>query len=49
MLGNLGLTEILVIATVVIVFFGSKRIPELTGSFGKTIRAFKRGVSDGDK
>jgi sec-independent protein translocase protein TatA len=44
MLGQLGLTEILVVVLVVIVLFGSKRIPEAAGSFGKTIRAFKCSV-----
>jgi sec-independent protein translocase protein TatA len=47
MLGDLGVREILLIVLVVLVFFGSKRIPALAGSFGKTIRAFRRGIRDG--
>jgi len=48
MLGDLGLRELLLIVLVVLIFFGSKRIPDVAGSFGKTIRAFKRGVRDDD-
>lgn len=44
MLGGLGLKELLLVALVVIVLFGSKRIPALVGSFGSSIRAFKRNV-----
>jgi sec-independent protein translocase protein TatA len=44
MLAELGLKEILVIILVIIVLFGSKRIPETAGAFGKMIRGFKRGV-----
>lgn len=45
MLAELGLKEVLVIILVAIVLFGSKRIPETAGAFGKMIRGFKRGVS----
>jgi sec-independent protein translocase protein TatA len=47
-LGKLGLREILIIVTVITVLFGARRIPELAGSFGKTIRNFKREVRDTD-
>ena len=45
MLGDVGLTEILIIILVVIVLFWSKRIPETVGAFGRMIRGFPRGVS----
>jgi sec-independent protein translocase protein TatA len=48
MLGELGLREILIIALVIVVLFGAKRIPQVAGSFGQTIRAFKRGIRDGE-
>jgi TatA/E family protein of Tat protein translocase len=44
MLGEVGLTEILIIVLVIIVLFWSKRIPETVGAFGRMIRGFKRGV-----
>lgn len=38
---NLGLTEILLIAFVVLLLFGGKKIPELMRGLGKGIREFK--------
>jgi TatA/E family protein of Tat protein translocase len=46
MLYGLGLRELLLIVLVAIVLFGSKRIPALVGSFGSSIRAFKRNLRD---
>ena len=43
-LGNLGTTEIVIIAIVVLLFFGGKRIPELMKGLGKGIKNFKEGV-----
>lgn len=42
--GKFGFGEILLVLFVVLLLFGAKRIPELAGSFGKGIRAFKRGT-----
>ena len=38
---NLGWTEILLIAFVVLLLFGGKKIPELMRGLGKGIREFK--------
>ena len=38
---NLGLTEILLIAFVVLLLFGGKKIPELMRGLGRGIREFK--------
>ena len=43
-LGSIGLTEILVIAVIVLLFFGGKKIPELMKGIGKGVRSFKEGV-----
>ncbi|MBO7278904.1 MAG: twin-arginine translocase TatA/TatE family subunit [Bacteroidales bacterium] len=43
-LGSIGLTEILVIALIVLLFFGGKKIPELMKGIGKGVRSFKEGV-----
>jgi sec-independent protein translocase protein TatA len=48
-LGNLGFMEILLILVVVLLLFGAKRLPEIGASFGKSITAFKRGLSDADR
>jgi sec-independent protein translocase protein TatA len=47
--GNLGFMEILLILVAVLLLFGAKRLPEIGASFGKSIREFKRGLSDADK
>lgn len=44
-IGNLGMTEILIIALVVLLFFGGKKIPELMKGLGKGVRSFKDGVN----
>lgn len=46
MLGNLGFGELMIILVIVLVLFGAKRVPEISASFGKGIREFKRNVSD---
>ena len=43
-LGNLGTGEIVVIAIVVLLLFGGKKIPELMKGIGKGIKNFKEGV-----
>ena len=43
-LGNFGTGEIIVIAILVLLMFGGKKIPELMKGIGKGIRNFKDGV-----
>ena len=43
---NIGAPELFVIVFVVIVFFGSKKIPELMRGLGKGIREFKDATGD---
>lgn len=43
---NIGAPELFVIALVVIIFFGSKKIPELMKGLGKGIREFKNATGD---
>jgi sec-independent protein translocase protein TatA len=47
-MGNIGFTELLIIAVIVLLLFGAKRLPEIGGSIGKGIREFKRSLSDVD-
>ncbi len=42
--GNFGLTEIIIIACVILLFFGGKKIPELMKGIGKGVKSFKEGV-----
>ena len=43
-LGNLGTGEIVIIAIVVLLLFGGKKIPELMKGIGKGVKNFKYGV-----
>jgi TatA/E family protein of Tat protein translocase len=45
-MGNLGFREILIILLIVVILFGSKRIPELARSLGRGIGEFKSGLKD---
>lgn len=40
-----GMQEILVIALLVLLFFGGKKIPELMKGLGKGVRSFKDGMN----
>lgn len=46
LIGGLGMQEILVIAFVVLLLFGGKKIPELMNGLGKGVRSFKEGMND---
>ena len=47
MFGGMGPEKILLLAVVVLLLFGAKRIPEIGSSFGKGIREFKKSIGDG--
>ena len=46
--GTFGLQEILIIALIVLLFFGGKKIPELMKGLGKGVRSFKEGMKEVD-
>lgn len=48
-IGGLGMSEVLVIALVVLLFFGGKKIPELMKGIGKGVRSFKEGMNNVEK
>jgi sec-independent protein translocase protein TatA len=43
-LGSIGATEIIIIALIVVLLFGGKKIPELMKGIGKGVKSFKDGV-----
>ena len=43
---NLGFGELVIVLVIVLVLFGAKRIPEISASFGKGIREFKKNVNE---
>jgi sec-independent protein translocase protein TatA len=46
LLGWFGQTEIIVIAIVVLLLFGGRKIPELMRGLGKGIRSYKSGLNE---
>ena len=48
MLG-LGTTEILVIALIILLLFGGRKIPELMKGLGKGVKSFKDGMKEVEK
>ena len=45
MLG-MGIGELLVVLVIVLVVFGAGRLPEVMGSIGKGVQAFKKGLRE---
>ncbi|MBR1464661.1 MAG: twin-arginine translocase TatA/TatE family subunit [Prevotella sp.] len=43
---GIGTQEILLIALVVLLFFGGKKIPELMKGLGKGVKSFKEGMNE---
>ena len=48
-IGSIGMQEVLLIALVVLLFFGGKKIPELMKGIGKGVRSFKEGMNNVEK
>ena len=46
LIGGLGFQEVLLIALVVLLFFGGKKIPEMMKGLGKGVKAFKDGIKE---
>lgn len=46
---NLGAGEIMLIALVVLLLFGGKKIPELMKGLGRGVKSFKDGMRDIDE
>ncbi len=45
LIGGLGMGEVLVIALVVLLLFGGKKIPELMRGLGSGVKSFKDGLN----
>jgi sec-independent protein translocase protein TatA len=43
---NIGTTELIIIAVVLILLFGGKRIPEFMKGIGEAVKEFRRASSD---
>ena len=42
---GIGFQEIIIIALIVLLFFGGRKIPELMKGLGKGVRSFKDGMN----
>lgn len=49
MFSNFGVAEIAIITFLIILFFGSKKIPEFIKGLGESIKEFRKGVKDEKK
>mgnify|MGYP002793076236 CR=1 FL=1 len=49
LIGGIGMQEVLLIALVVLLFFGGRKIPELMKGIGKGVRSFKEGMNGLEK
>lgn len=47
-MGQFSLTHLLLLAVILLLFFGPSRLPQLGQSLGKAIRDFKKGLSGDD-
>lgn len=43
-----GFWQMLLVLAIVILLFGGKKLPELGGALGETIKNFKKGIKDND-
>lgn len=48
-LAFVGMWEVIIIALVILLIFGGKKIPELMKGLGKGVKSFKEGVNDIEK
>ena len=45
---HFGLTEILIIAGIIVLLFGARKLPELAKGLGSSIKEFKKGLENKD-
>lgn len=45
---NFGTTEIIIIAFLILLFFGGRKIPELVRGIGESIKEFRKAAKDND-
>lgn len=47
--GSIGIWEIVLIALIILLLFGGKKIPELMRGMGKGVKSFKDGLNGKDE
>ncbi len=46
MFGGVGIPELLIVLLIVLLLFGSKKLPELARGLGRSVTNFKSGLKD---
>ena len=46
---NLGPTELIIVLVIILLLFGAKKLPDLAGSVGKSIKEFRKGAAEADE
>lgn len=46
---GIGFRELLILVLIVVLVFGARKIPSILGDFGKGIKNFRKGLSEGDE
>jgi len=49
MFGNFGATELIIIALLLLLFFGGRKIPEFIRGVGEAIREYKKGAKEDEE
>ena len=47
-MGTVGGPQILIILFVILLLFGARRLPDLAGSIGKSMKEFRKAITDED-
>ncbi|GLP97437.1 Sec-independent protein translocase subunit TatA [Paraferrimonas sedimenticola] len=48
-MGNIGIWQLLIVAVIVILLFGTKKLRGIGGDLGGAVKGFKKAMSDEDK
>ena len=49
LMGIPSISELIIIFGVIFLLFGAKKLPELGGAIGESIKNFKKGIKDDDE
>jgi sec-independent protein translocase protein TatA len=48
-MGNIGLTELIIILVIILILFGARKLPDLARSLGRSLGEFKKGRQEGEQ
>jgi len=49
MFGRISTAEIIIIAVILLLFFGARRLPDIARSLGESAREFRKSIRNGDE